>query len=247
MNGKGYASEDSKKLPQRIINIVRVLTKKNLEGMQLREAIKASELLAKEILNSIRENEEIISLGIEILGLSILAILPNKETSRALEAQAREQILKKADEAIYERRNASIEQERKVKENEFNTEIAIENKKKQVKETQLEAERSVQQKKNQLKEEQMNFETDLEEKKKALIQLKVENSKTEADAKAYELSATMNALEGINPNVIQSLASIGMQPNKLIALAFQGLAEKAEKIGQLNISPDLLQEFMKEQ
>lgn len=246
MKGKGYVSDDSKKLPQRVINIVRVLTKKNLESLQLSEAIRSSEALAKGILNGIRETEEISSLGIEILGLSILAVLPNKETARALEAQAREQILKKADEAIYERRNASIEQERKVKENEFNTEIAIENKKKQVKETQLEAERAVQQKQNQLKEEQVNFDTDLEEKKKALIELTVQNSKIEADAKAYELSATMKALSGIDSNIIQSLASIGMQPNKLIAIAFQELAEKAEKIGQLNISPDLLQELMKD-
>ncbi len=246
MKGKGYASEDPQKLPQRVINIVRVLTKKTLERLQLKDAIKSSDALAKGILEEIRENEEIDLLGIEILGLSILAILPNKETSRALEAQAREQILKKADEAIYERRNASIEQERRVKENEFNTEIAIENKKKQVRETQIEAERAVQQKQNQLKEEQMDFETTLEEKKKDLIELSVENSKAEADAKAYELSAVMRALEGINPNVIQSLASIGMQPNKLIAIAFQELAEKAGQIGQLNISPDLLQELMKE-
>lgn len=246
MRGKGYASDDPQKLPQRVINIVRVLTKKTLEGLQLKDAIKSSEALAKGILNEIRENEEINLLGIEILGLSILAILPNKETARALEAQAREQILKKADEAIYERRNASIEQERRVKENEFNTEIAIENKKKQVRETQIEAERAVQQKQNQLKEEQMNFETTLEEKKKDLIELTVQNSKAEADAKAYELSVVMKALEGINPNVIQSLASIGMQPNKLIAIAFQELAEKAGQIGQLNISPDLLQQLMKE-
>ncbi len=246
MKGKGYASEDPQKLPQRVINIVRVLTKKTLERLQLKDAIKSSDALAKGILEEIRENDEIDLLGIEILGLSILAILPNKETSRALEAQAREQILKKADEAIYERRNASIEQERRVKENEFNTEIAIENKKKQVRETQIEAERAVQQKQNQLKEEQMDFETTLEEKKKDLIELSVENSKAEADAKAYELSAVMRALEGINPNVIQSLASIGMQPNKLIAIAFQELAEKAGQIGQLNISPDLLQELMKE-
>lgn len=246
VRGKGYVSDDPKKLPQRVINIVRVLTKKTLEGLQLKDAIKSSEVLAQGILEEIRGNEEINLLGIEILGLSILAILPNKETARALEAQAREQILKKADEAIYERRNASIEQERRVKENEFNTEIAVENKKRQVREAQLEAERVVQQKKNQLKEEELNFETTMEEKKKDLVELAVQNSKAEADAKAYELAAVMKSLEGISPNVIQSLASIGMQPNRLIALAFQELAEKAGKIGQLNISPDLLQELLKE-
>lgn len=246
LRGRGYASEDPKKLPQRVINIVRVLTKKTLEGMQLEEAIKSSEALAKGILEEIKKNEEINLIGIEILGLSILAVLPNKETARALEAQTREQILKKADDAIYERRNASIEQERRVKENEFNTEIAIENKKKQVRETQIEAERAVQLKQNQLKEEQMNFDTSLEEKRKDLIALTVENSKAEADAKAYELSASMKALEGMNPEVIQALASIGMEPSKLIATAFQQLAGKAGQIGQLNISPDLLQELMKE-
>lgn len=150
MKGKSYASDDPQKLPQRVINIVRVLTKKTLEGLQLKDAIKSSEALAKGILNEIRQNGEIELLGIEILGLSILAILPNKETARALEAETREQILRKADEAVYERRNSSIEQERRVKENEYNTEIAVENKKRQVKETQLEAERAVQQKNTSL-------------------------------------------------------------------------------------------------
>lgn len=77
----------------------------------------------------IAQHTEMEKLGIEVMGLSILAILPNKETMRALEAQAREEILRNADHALYERRNASIEQERRVKENELNTEIAVETKK----------------------------------------------------------------------------------------------------------------------
>lgn len=245
MKTMSYATEDPQKLSQRVINIIRVITKKSLESLHLNDAIKSSEVLTQDILREFRQNVEVDLLGIEILGLSILAILPNKETARALEAQTREQILKKADEAIYERRNASIEQERRVKENEFNTEISIENKKRQVRETQLEAERAVQQKKNQLKEEQLNFETSLEKQKKQLIELAVQNSKSQADAKAYELTVIMTALGDTSPGVIQSLAGIGMQPDKLIAIAFRELAEKAEKIGQLTISPDLLQELMK--
>jgi len=244
--GNGYESDDYKKLPQRVVNIVRVLTKKTLEALQLKDAIKSSEVLAKEILNDIKQNEEINLLGIEILGLSILAILPNKETARALEAQTREQILKLADEAIYVRRNASIDQERSIKENEFNTDIAIENKKKQVRETELETEKAVQVMQNQLKKDQLKFDIILEDDRKKLIEISAENSRTEADLKAYELSAIMKVLETINPNIIQSLASIGMKPNQLIALAFNELAGNAEKIGQLNISPDLLQEIIKE-
>lgn len=245
VSGKKYVSDDPKKLSQRIINIVRVQIKKQLDGMTLSKALISNESIVQNIINEMKKNQEIASLGIEILGLSILAILPNKETARALEAQTREQVLKKADEAIYERRNSSILQERKVKENELNTEIAVENKKREIKDAQMEAQRAIQQKQNQLKEEQMDFETALEEKKKSLIEISVENAKAEADAKAYELSTTMKALESINPSVIQSLANMGMQPNKLIAMAFKGLAENADKIGQLNITPDLLEDLMK--
>jgi hypothetical protein len=35
-----------------------------------------------------------------------------------------------------------------------------------------------------------------------------------------------------------------MQPGQLIAQAFSGIAEKAEKIGQLNVSPDLLSQLI---
>lgn len=241
IKGKKYFNDNSQKISQRLINISKVLTKKHIEHFSIKDVIKSSEALALNIIAELRDNNEIKSLGIEIMGFSILAILPNKETARALEAQAREEILKKADEALYERRNASIEQERKVKENELNTEIAVEAKKKKIKETQLEAKRLVMQKESQIKEEELIFETNLEKKKKQLIELSVENTKAQADAKAYELSAMMKAFSGIDPNVLQSLSNMGMKPDKLIALAFQELADKADKIGQLNISPDLLQ------
>lgn len=246
-NGKNYVSDDPQKLSQRIINIAKVFTKKRFEGMPLTQALKTSEVLADKLNTEIKSNEEINSLGLEILGFSILAIKPNAETSRALETQTREQILRKADEAIYERRNFAIEEERKMKENELKTEIAIENKKREIKEIQLETEKSVQQKNNELKEAQLEFATNLEEKRKIIVALKVENSKVETDAKAYELTEIFKSFSNISPASLQVLASTGMQPNKLIALAFQELAEKAEKIGTLNITPDLLQELLKTQ
>lgn len=238
--GLNYISTDPTKLTQRIINLVRILAKRILKDLTLKEAIKSSESLAVGIIDTIRKEEEIEVFGLEILGLSILSIMPNKETARALETQTREEILKMADNAIYERRNASIEQERIVKENEFNTEIAIENKKRQVRETQIEAERSVQQKENQIKDDQLKFDTSLELNRKDLISLSVENSNMEADSRAYELSALMKSFENVDSGVIQALASMNMKPEQLIALAFQGLSDNAQKIGQLNITPDLL-------
>lgn len=247
MNSSGteYRSNDPERLPLRVITVARVHIKKIIETMHLRDAIKASDKLAQTIIRELQSDRELNSLGLEVIGVSVVAIKSNQETARALEAATREKILKEADDAIYARRNSSVEQERIIKENELNTEIAVEQKKRQIQETQKEAEKAVQQKQHEIQKAEIANKILLEEKNKELVALSVQNRKAEADAKAYGISAAMKALEGVNPAVIQSLASIGMQPEKLIALAFRGLAENADKIGELNISPDLLKELIK--
>lgn len=245
-SGTGYASDDPEKLPQRIINIAHVLLKKEVSKLTLKQALTSSEDLTRTINEAMQTQREVVLLGVEVLGLSILAILPTKETARALEAEAREQILKEADDAIYARRNAAVEQERTIKENELNTEIAVERKKRQIRETQMEAEQAVQEKRHQLEEDQMKFNVNLEEQKQEWVRLSVENAKAEAEAKAYAAAKMMEAFQNVNPGILQSLASVGMAPETLIALAFQGLAEKADKIGELNITPDLLKQLIKQ-
>jgi len=242
--GKRYASDDPQKLSPRVVNTIQVLTRKRLQQMSLRQALRASEELVKEVGAELQASKEIVSLGLEILGLSIFSIRPNPETSRALEAEVKEQLLQEADNAVYARRNSAVEQERAIKESELNTEIAVENKKRQIREAQMDAERAVQQKQHELREAEMAAKISLEEKNKDLVLLAVENSKQEADAKAYGMSAMMRSFEGVDPKLLHSLASMGMKPDQLIALAFQEMAERSDKIGQLNISPDLLRELM---
>jgi actin-related protein len=187
---------------------------------------------------------EITALGLEILGLSLLAIKPTPETARALEAQTREQLLKEADEATYARRNAAVEQERAIKENELNTEIAVENKRRQIREAQMEAERAVQEKQHQLRELDMAAKISLEKKNQDLVALATANTKQEAEARAYAIAAVMKALAATDPKTLQALATVGMKPDQLVAVAFQALAERADKIGQLNVSPELLRELL---
>jgi len=67
----------------------------------------------------------------------------------------REELLRRADEAIYSRRNAAVEQERAIKENELNTEIAVENKKRQIKEAQMDADRAVRERRRVIEQEEM--------------------------------------------------------------------------------------------
>ena len=117
-NGETYTSDDPEKLPQRVINVVNVLARAELQKLPLREALRASDALVQKLKAGLASSNEISSLGLEILGLSILAIKPTPETSRALEAETREKLFREADEALYARRNAAVEQERAIKENE---------------------------------------------------------------------------------------------------------------------------------
>lgn len=242
--GQGYVSDDPQKLPQRVINTVNVLARAELQKLSLREAIRASDALVQAVRKGLAESGEVAQLGLEILGLNILAIKPTPETARALEAETREQLLKEADEAIYARRNSAVEQERAIKENELNTEIAVENKKRQIRETQMDAERAVQEKQHQLAQADMAAKVLLEERRKSLVALAATNAKAEADARAYGVSTTMQAISSVDARTLQALASVGMKPEQLIAVAFQELAGRADKIGELNISPDLLRELM---
>jgi len=243
-SGKGYSSEDPKKLPQRLINHAQALMRTTLKSLPLRDAVGQSDRLVTSLREGLQGSEVIASLGIEVLGLSIIAIKPTPETARALEAPAREQILREADDAIYARRNAAVEQERAIKENELNTEITVENKKRQIREAQMDAEKSVQQKRHEIREAEMSAAIALEEKKKNLVVLSTANAREEADAKAYAISAVMKALSQTDSKTLQVLASVGMEPGRLVALAFKELAESADKIGQLNVSPELLRELL---
>ena len=238
--GNEYATEDHQKLPQRLISYAQVLTRSTLKTMHLRNALTGIDTLVETLRFGLQNAEIVTLLGIEVLGLSILAIKPTPETARALEAEAREQILREADEAVYNRRNAAVEQERHIKENELNTEIAIENKKRQIRETQMEAEKSVQQKERELEEARMSARIAIEEMNKTLTKLSAENAKERSDSKAYSVSAMVKPISALDPKILQALTNAGMDSGQLISLAFKEIAESADKIGQLNISPELL-------
>jgi hypothetical protein len=243
-NGFNYTSDDPKRLQQRLINRVQVLARAELEKLPLRQVLRAADGIVVTVKQRLLAEEELAALGIEVLGLSILAVKPTPETARALEAEMREKLLQEADNAIYARRNSAVEQERAIKENELNTEIAVENKKRQIRETQMDAERAVQEKRAQLQAAEMEASIGLEDKRKSLVALATENARSEADVRAYAISKTMEALANSDARIVQALASSGMKPEQLIAFAFQELSAKAEKIGQLNISPDLLRELL---
>jgi hypothetical protein len=235
-----YISDDPEKLSDRLISLVQIVVKGAVKNLSLKEAIGASDEVARRAYSVLSEHDMVRSLGVSILSVTVAAIKPNPETAKALEAETRETILKESDQAIFQRRNYAIEQERIIRESELNTEIAVEHKNRQIRETQLETERLARQKELAMREEQLKFEIQQEERNRELVDLKARNEKIVADTKAYALKETMKVYEEMNVDTLKALASGGLDSGRLMALAFQGLADKAEKIGNLNITPDLL-------
>ncbi len=239
-----YASEDPTRLGERILHQVQVLMRTEVQALGLKAVLGAGEQLGQRVGAALAANAVVAALGVEILGLSVIAVKPKPETSRALEAEAREALLRRADEAIYSRRNAAVEQERAIKENELNTEIAVENKRRQVREAEMDARRAVQAKQQEIERAGMEGKIELEQRNRELVTLVTENARADADAKAYGIAAAMKAFEGVDATLVQALAMNGMQPDQIVATAFRSLAENARHIGELNIQPDLLRDLI---
>ncbi|GAA0891344.1 SPFH domain-containing protein [Fulvivirga kasyanovii] len=245
VNEKGdFKTDDHEKLNARIINEAQTATATFIRKTGLREAINSSSALENTISSGLTASATIASLGIEPLSVNILAVKATPETSRALEAKAREELLKEADLAIYERRNFSVEQERKIKQSELNTEIAIEQKKKEIAETQME--REVAEAQNQRKIREMRVEADIsvESKKQDYIDMKVSNEKKTADAKGYAIEAMIKPYRNMDWRLLTAMSQKS-DAGSNIALAFRELADNAGKISNLNISPDLLDSLLK--
>jgi hypothetical protein len=243
-NGKDYASEDPARLADRVAQQVEVIVQQAVQALDLKQALRASALIARTAQKELGVQPEIAALGLEILGVSIMSVKPTPDIARALEAEAREQNLQAADDAVYTRRMSAVEKERAIRENELDTDIAVEQKKRQISETKMEAKAALMRKDNELRADQMASDVDLEAHRKALVEGQTANSRTLAEAEAYRVSSVMQALDKVDPRVVQALVAVGMQPAQLIAQAFGGLAENAGRIGQLNVSPDLLQTLM---
>jgi HD-GYP domain-containing protein (c-di-GMP phosphodiesterase class II) len=223
-----------------VVRAVEVLSQQAVKGWALKQALLSTDQLAAVVAQGLAEAAEITALGLEVLGVSVVAIRPTPETAKALAAEAREAILKAADDAIYARRNAAVEAEREIRESELETEIAVEKKQRTVRETKLEADASIARRKQELQQQQMESDIALEDKRRAFVATHAANTRVLAEAEAHRVGAVMDALKSSDPRVVQALAAVGMQPGQLIAQAFGGIAERAERIGQLNMSPELL-------
>ncbi len=108
-----------------------MVTREEIQKLDLEEVLALATGLTDVILEKVRGAALTTEMGIEILSITYTSIRPSLEIAKALEAEYRESLLRKADEAIHARRAAAVEQEQKIKENELKANISLEEQRKE--------------------------------------------------------------------------------------------------------------------
>jgi regulator of protease activity HflC (stomatin/prohibitin superfamily) len=123
-----YTSDDPEKLGRRVTNLVQVEMRAEIAKRALAEAVREATDYAAAVAEKLRAAAPLAALGVEVQSVDLLAVRPTPEVGKALEAESREALLRKADMAIYARRAAAVDEERTVKEKELASDSALEEK-----------------------------------------------------------------------------------------------------------------------
>jgi hypothetical protein len=258
-----YTGDGIEKLSVRLTNTVQITLREKLKSLTLREALTSGTMLVEHVRARLKENETLRALGLELLDFTILQISPTPEIARALEATSREMLLKEADQAIYERRNFAVEQERRIRENELQTQIAVEEKNRIIREeqmnaeiavqeklriveeTKMEAQRSLERKSKEIEQEKLEAEIQLEKRRSELVASISQNRVEEAKAKSEAMRLELAVLRDLSPELVEALLLNQMDARSMVARAMRDLSRNADRIGNLNISPELLESLIK--
>ena len=251
----GYVSEDPLRLNDRIIRVAQGLIQNRVQQQSLREVLRSGSDILSFLKNQLPTLESITSTGVEVLEISLTAIKPNIETARALEAEAREAILKEADDAIYLRRISAVEQERSIKDAELQTDLSVQQKQQQIETDKLENMRVLMRSQAEtererittnmaIKMEALKAEIAQETEKLELVEARAYNQKIETNAAAEAATKQAEAINILSPATLEALSMGNMKSDQLMALAMRTMAQNANKIGSLNFTPDILNQLL---
>ncbi|MDH3714145.1 MAG: SPFH domain-containing protein [Gammaproteobacteria bacterium] len=133
-----FRTDDFEKPAQRLIAAVQTHTRGRINELSLEEALVRVKALSDLALERVNAEPDLIDLGIVLERLHFNNVAATPEMHKALEADYREGLQRRADQAIYARRAAAVEEERKIKQSELSTDIELEERRKELVEMQAE-------------------------------------------------------------------------------------------------------------
>ena len=119
-------SDDREKVGRRVANLVQVATRTEVAARPLEKALADAPILAAAVTSTLGSGGMLAEMGVEILSVEFLSVRPTPEVAKALEAELRESLLRRADIAVYARRAATIDEERAIREKELASDKALE-------------------------------------------------------------------------------------------------------------------------
>lgn len=238
-----YKTNDNEKISLRLNVEAQAAIGGLVQQLSLKETLRSAKPIEENIKTGLIQSEAIKMLGIEPLSVNIAAVKATPEMERALEAETREALQQESDKAVYDRRNFAVVQERTIKENELNTEIAVEEKRKQIVEKQMEIQEIEQTNHKKIALMEVDAKIAVEIERQKLIDLETTNQRKQAETRGFALETTLKPYQAFDWKTLMAITG-NNQPGSHIAVAFRELAENAQRIGNLNISPDLLNSLL---
>jgi len=163
---RAYITKDPESLPNRIATVMQAKVHDQILSRSLEASIRDSETIANALFDAVKADPTLAGLGISVLTVHIQSIRPTPEVAKALEAEYRETLLRKADEAIYARRAAAVEEERTIKEKELATNVVLAQRRAEL--IELEGQNALTEAKNKAEAEQIQSQSKVEALKQEL-------------------------------------------------------------------------------
>lgn len=213
-----YVSGPLEQIGNVLVGLVQQFTAQYLRHHDIRGLLQGGPVpVQAQVIQDLEAGQKLTGMGLELIDLTFSSLKPSAELERALQTPTFEALQQKADEATFERRAMAVEKERAIAENTLQSEI------------------------------------ELAAQKRNLIQKQDENAKIRAiaEAETSQISAKSRAdnirlLEEAQVDAEKARMEVfaNLDPSIVLALAAREFATKLSKIDTLNISPDMLANFM---
>jgi regulator of protease activity HflC (stomatin/prohibitin superfamily) len=180
------------------------------------------------IFDGLREDAGIGELGLGITSVRVIAVRPEPEVEKALQTPAREVMQQEADRATFERRALAVEKERAIEENELQNQIELARREEQLIKQRGDNERT--------------RVTDEADAKRIEAQAQALRTGVMAEAEAQRIEVTEKAkaqAEAARMAIYRDFPT-----EVLMALAAQNFATNMPTIEHLNVSPDMVGDFL---
>ncbi|MBP6012603.1 MAG: SPFH domain-containing protein [Alphaproteobacteria bacterium] len=176
-----HTGEPMKQIVERLRAIAQTACRDALVRSTLDAALNKSDELSQVIMRGIADDKRLAADGIGVDRVLVLALKPTPEIRKALEANLREQLLRQADAAMFERRRAAATDEHDLK---------------------LREEAN----KRELAERELGNEQQLEAERRKVAEAKAETQKAEANAEAEALRIRLKPWTEISAQHIGAMA-----------------------------------------